>query len=402
MSASQLVCSYCSSLLASHTQLVHNFCRSTRPSFSHRSLSLPSTDTLDYSDTITSTTSTPSSQSMPSSPLLDRSFDLVVAATQRGGIGHKGDLPWGRALKVDLSRFKQLTTTLSPPSSPTAATISTSSQNAVVMGRKTWESIPAHLRPLNGRLNVIVTVHESERIKLETEQHDNVLIASSLSDALNQLSAPRYNARVSNVFVIGGVSLIREALLSPSLHRIHLTQVLRDIECDTFIPAIAASESLLLDSVGDVIVEGGTPYQFLTFSRNLSLPSSSPPLTSPSLPNAEEQQYLSLVERILSTGSRKGDRTGVGTLSLFGEVLRFDLSRSFPLLTTKRVFFRGVVEELLWLIRGCTDSKELAKRKVHIWDGNGSRAFLDKLGLTGREEGDPRAGVRSSVATLRC
>ena len=369
--------------------------RSTVLTFSPHVPPPPSTDGLDYSDpSLTATTSSSSSSapsaSMPSSPLSSRSFDLVVAATQRGGIGYQGDLPWGRALKGDLSRFKQLTTTLSPPSSPTAATApsaapSSAPQNAVLMGRKTWESIPAHLRPLKDRLNVIITVREAERVKAETSQYKNVLIASSLPDALSQLSLPRYNAHISNVFVIGGASLIREALSSPSLHHIHLTQVLKDIECDTFIPAIAASDSLHLDTVSDVTIESGIPYQFLTFHRSATpLPSSS----ANSSPNPEEQQYLSLVDRILSTGSRKGDRTGVGTLSLFGEVLRFDLSRSFPLLTTKRVFFRGVVEELLWLIRGCTDSKELAKRKVHIWDGNGSRAFLDKLGFTQREEGD--------------
>ena len=312
-----------------------------------------------------------------------------MAATQRGGIGHKGDLPWGRALKGDLSRFKQLTTDISPPSSPiTTAAPHTAVQNALLMGRKTWESLPAW-RPLKDRLNVIITVCEAERIKAETSQYDNVLIASSLTNAFEQLSHPRYNDAIHKVFMIGGASLIREALTLPSLERVHLTQVLKDVKCDTFIPAIAASDSLHLEAVSDVMSDNDIPYQFLTFHRTSSPqpPASSAPLLAASS-NAEEQQYLSLVQRILSSGSRKGDRTGVGTLSLFGEVLRFDLSRSFPLLTTKRVFFRGVVEELLWLIRGSTDSKLLAARKVHIWDGNGCRAFLDKLGFTEREEGD--------------
>lgn len=59
----------------------------------------------------------------------------------------------------------------------------------------------------------------------------------------------------------------------------------------------------------------------------------------------------------------------------------------FPLLTTKRVFWRGVVEELLWFIRGSTNAKELSNKGVKIWDGNGSREFLDKQNLTHREEG---------------
>lgn len=58
-----------------------------------------------------------------------------------------------------------------------------------------------------------------------------------------------------------------------------------------------------------------------------------------------------------------------------------------PLLTTKRVFWRGVVEELLWFLRGSTNAKELSERGVRIWDGNGSRQFLDSLGFVDREEG---------------
>lgn len=63
-------------------------------------------------------------------------------------------------------------------------------------------------------------------------------------------------------------------------------------------------------------------------------------------------------------------------------------NNTLPLLTTKRVFTRGVIEELLWMISGSTDSKVLAAKKVHIWDANGSRTFLDNLGFTGREEGN--------------
>nr|CAC84368.1 thymidylate synthase [Saimiriine gammaherpesvirus 2] len=101
-----------------------------------------------------------------------------------------------------------------------------------------------------------------------------------------------------------------------------------------------------------------------------------------------EHQYLSQVQHILNYGSFKNDRTGTGTLSIFGTQSRFSLENEFPLLTTKRVFWRGVVEELLWFIRGSTDSKELSAAGVHIWDANGSRSFLDKLGFYDRDEGD--------------
>jgi len=95
----------------------------------------------------------------------------------------------------------------------------------------------------------------------------------------------------------------------------------------------------------------------------------------------EEYQYLHLLEDILEHGVIKSDRTNVGTKSIFGTKLKFNLEHSFPILTTKKVFFKGVVEELLWFIRGETDSKKLEAKGVKIWVGNTSREFLDKRGL---------------------
>lgn len=104
----------------------------------------------------------------------------------------------------------------------------------------------------------------------------------------------------------------------------------------------------------------------------------------------EEQQYSSLIRHVLQSGEIREDRTGTGTLSVFApQNLRFSLQNdTLPLLTTKRVFLRGIVEELIWFIRGKTDSQLLSQRGVKIWDGNGSRDFLDKRGLTHRREGD--------------
>jgi thymidylate synthase len=100
-----------------------------------------------------------------------------------------------------------------------------------------------------------------------------------------------------------------------------------------------------------------------------------------------DEQYSALIKDVLVNGTERDDRTNTGTLSVFGARMQFDLQAGFPLLTSKRVFFRGVAEELLWMIKGCTDAKVLSDKGVKIWDANGSAEFLKKHNLA-YEEGE--------------
>ena len=100
----------------------------------------------------------------------------------------------------------------------------------------------------------------------------------------------------------------------------------------------------------------------------------------------QEYQYLDLLNKILKQGTPHSDRTGTGTIRLWGERLEFDLSNGkIPLYTTKKVSSRLIIEELMWFLKGATDVKKLQEKNVKIWNGNGSKEECEKLG---RAEGD--------------
>jgi len=94
-----------------------------------------------------------------------------------------------------------------------------------------------------------------------------------------------------------------------------------------------------------------------------------------------ENGYLNLLKDTLANGEKKMTRNG-NVISIFGCLINFkNIEMSFPLITTKKIFFRGIVEELLWFLRGSTNANELKSKNIHIWDGNSSREYLDSIGL---------------------
>jgi len=106
----------------------------------------------------------------------------------------------------------------------------------------------------------------------------------------------------------------------------------------------------------------------------------------------EEYQYLNLISNILDNGEKRSGRNG-STKSLFGERLVFNIGKNgFPLLTTKKVFWRGVVEELIWFLCGSTNVADLQVKNIHIWDANSTREFLDSVDLIDVPENNIGAG----------
>jgi dihydrofolate reductase/thymidylate synthase len=265
------------------------------------------------------------------------------------------------------------------------------------------ESIPDKFRPLPERINVILSKNPNVRHDLQLP--DSVVVAASLELAMEKLSSIEMDDKIGDVFVIGGGTVYADALKSKLCSKIYLTTIEAELDVDTFFPVVQANEFRLV-SRSAPILESDLTFRFCEYERipdDLVVPSSTlakfqtmnsgvamtPNLLSACNVNVEELQYLDSIRDIIENGSIRGDRTGTGTISKFGTQMRFSLrSNMFPLLTTKKVFWRGVAEELLWFVKGSTNANELAEKDIHIWDGNGSREFLDSRGLKDREVGD--------------
>lgn len=289
-----------------------------------------------------------------------KKFSIVVAAENSLGIGLNNTLPWSK-LSHDLAHFKKITSSAME-----------NKRNAVIMGRKTWYSIPNIFRPLPNRFNVVLTRDEKNiNSIMDGYGPDSVRVEKSLQSALEYVNSLDC---IDKIFVIGGEQVYREAIKHPLCEFIYFTKVMGDFQCDKFFPRFNPNQFKEQEYSDKTIYEdNGVKYQFTLFKRVE--------------PRHEEYQYLDLVREIIEEGNEKGDRTGVGTFSKFGHQMRFSLRDGrFPLLTTKRVFWRGVAEELLWFIAGHTNATLLQEKDIHIWDGNGSRKYLDSIGLNHREE----------------
>lgn len=283
-------------------------------------------------------------------PVPQRTYQVVVAATHKMGIGKDGKLPW--RLPSDLKFFKELTISTSNPGK----------RNAVVMGRKTWESIPLNYRPLPGRLNVVLTRSGNGDIATV----ENVIMCRSMPSALKLLAESPYCSSIEKVFVIGGGQVLRcvircffsdvetifvdyndvsdlihrEALNAPGCDAIHITKIEASIECDTFIPTI--DTSVFHPWYSSIpILENNTLYYFMTYVRVRGTASESLGLRHgvkfeggsglnkleiqgfTFLPKMiferhEEFIYLRLVQEIITSGTHGADRIGIGTISKFG------------------------------------------------------------------------------------
>lgn len=251
-------------------------------------------------------------------------YELIIAVDQNYGIGYKGKLPWH--CKEELEIFKTKTT-----------------GNAIIVGYRTFTSLPL----LKDRE---IFVLSSGLISYPlTKNHYNLIIDFSDVDQYTN----------KTVFIAGGGRVYTKALEDPTcVNTIHMSVMKKEYKCDTWF-----DKRLLNDFV---IVEEQDYEEFTHYVLKRT--------------ENGERQYLNLLENIIENGTERKGRNG-NTLSVFTEHFKFDLRNGFPLLSTKKMFLRGIIEEFLFFVRGETDSNVLSQKKVRIWEGNTTKEFIKSRGL---------------------
>lgn len=301
----------------------------------------------------------------------------VTSYKNKLAIGKNDDLLF--KLPNDMKFFKNIT-------SNSLSFTSKLNKNIVLMGRKTYFSIPNKYRPLSNRINLVLT-KDPELIKISPVPTDLILTNDLYFLSLSTFKKI-YNKYNPNVFVIGG-SRIYNIFLNDthdfSIDKLYITHVKtnedKDIkfelgqEPNIFMANFNSTFKLI--GFSEKHYQDALSYRILYYQNGAI---------------SEEYKYLDLMKDILKNGNNRSDRTEIGTISKFGTQIRFDISQSIPLLTTKRVPFKSMIYELLWILQGNTNAKILQKQGVNIWNANTSREFLDKQNLHHYEEGVLGAG----------
>lgn len=278
---------------------------------------------------------------------------IILAIDRDGNYGVDNSLPWGNdisKLSGDMKLFKEITT-------------SGDNKNAVIMGKNTWLSIR---KPLENRYNIVV----SKTMKDKKDVADTVFV-ESLTEALLFISRKKILLGIGSVFIIGGSALWQEALNRKLVSEIYLS---------TFKESYVGLQKFNIHSdkrfnkdfkrmetiINNKYVES-VKYEVIV---------------------KEELLFLKTIEKIINKGVYRMDRSGVGTYSLFGKSFKYDIRNyRLPLFTHRKVFIRGIIEELLFFVSGHTNTKELEHKGVNIWKGHTSREYLDKVGLGNLPEG---------------
>lgn len=291
-------------------------------------------------------------------------FTSIVAYDNKFGISKAGRIPW--KLQEDLKFFKQMTT-----------------NHVVIMGRKTFEAIG---KPLSNRINMVVS-------KTSTEIPGCLIFADILHCVKYCTLLKDTEFKDKEFFIIGGGEIYKWFNERGLIGKEYITQVDIDSNCDVFYyPSTLEYKEEVICTINFLDLNPGNKKYKSELSDNNpknTLDEPSAVTVKRTYINSEERNVLNLMKRILTKGNKRNDRTQVGTHSLFGGELTFDLSNGrFPLMTTRKMFLKGIFEELMLYIRGQTNTKILESKGVNVWKENTTRIFLNSRSLQHLPEGD--------------
>ena len=308
-------------------------------------------------------------------------YNIVVSLNNHNLIGENDDLLIHS--KKDLRNFQKITTDRE----------NTSNKNIIIMGRKTWFSIPPEKRPLKDRINIILTTTH------RFPESDDIKSFGSLEKAFSYSSSLG-----GEIFVIGGGQVYNECCKKEfidDLDKLYITRF-----DDNYQPR-DSTHSFPLRLMNNMVLvnqsekiheicerrplmltgkENGARWGIVKDQQPKSVSFTYSVYQKADKINNEEYQYLNLLKKVISEGIETDSRNSK-VYSLFGERMVYDLQKGFPLITTKFVGYKTILRELLWFISGSTSNKDLTDKKVNIWTQNSSREFLDERGLD-YEEGD--------------
>ena len=256
--------------------------------------------------------------------------NIIVAVGEKQAkgfpIGKDGKIPWH--IPDDLKFFQKKT--LNHP---------------VIMGRKTFESIG---KPLPNRTNIVVST--------TMDDVENVIICSTLEAAVD------YAKRIDEtIYIIGGAEIYKQALAKDLVDECYLTMTKVDVpDADTFFPA-------------DVLSSWSNPTNILV-GKFQDKPLFCKHFKIMNYENKVDKAYFNLAKEIIYSGENRDTRAGK-VKSLFGRTIRFDLKKGLPMLTTKKMFSKGCIHELLWFLKADTNIKYLVENGVHIWDDDAFRYY---------------------------
>lgn len=301
-------------------------------------------------------------------------ISAIVCVDKYFGISKNNNIPW---LYInDLKMFKNIT--IHNIKSFELIKKNVNKQNVVIMSKKTYLDIPHMFRPLIDRINVVLT----SDMNFNDKQNDKIIIKHNMRDLLMFLENNKKT--INEVYVIGGNTLYSQFLDMQLINKFYITQIDKNYECDNIFPynkvinnsKFKINNSNIIYDINKKNTVNNTNQDKLIFIEY-------------DYYNKEENNFLNSIQKIINKGVYNLDRTKVGTLSLFGKSFKYNIRNyRFPLFTHRKMFVRGIIEELLFFISGSPDTKILENKNVNIWKGNTSREFLDNNNLSHFREGE--------------